>query len=122
MAINFAKFIIIASLISGSITYITGLNGDEYYELPVVQWGCTLTTAEAKQVTLWVSSIMENKTITDDKIAQILTLDLRTLYSSSSWIVIVNPPTCYTFGNATNSKACIVTYQGKRIFVWNSTC
>jgi hypothetical protein len=121
MAINFAKFIIIASLISGSITYITG-------ELPVIE-GCGLLDAQKKQLQLWVSSIMENKTITDDKIAASLTSDLANYYRSSTWTVISGPPTFHSASmkgsfscNVNHLSSCFLTYHGKKIIVLNSPC
>jgi hypothetical protein len=119
MAINFAKLVIIASLICGSITYITCLDGNEYYELPTVVRS-TLTDAEKNQVILWTSSIMENKT-TDAHISETLAADLKKAYAGN-WIVISGAPTYTSSVSADNVKILVLTYQTKKIVVWNSNC
>jgi hypothetical protein len=118
MAINFAKFIIIASLISGSITYITG-------ELPVIE-GCNLPANEKTQTQSWVSSIMGNKTITDDKIAASLAADLANYYRTDIWIVnsglhsaIVTVDKTITLVNH-QLNSCFLTYNGKKIIVMST--
>jgi len=120
MAINFARLVIIASLICGSITYITCLNGNEYYELPIVVKS-TLTDAEKNQVILWTSSIMENKTITDVQISETLVVNLKKTYAGN-WIVIAGAPDYFSSVNAENVKMLVLTHQSKKLVIWNSTC
>lgn len=118
MAIIFAKFFIL-SVICGTIQYIACLDG-EYYELPTVTKN-TLTDAEKNQIIIWTSTIMENKTIHENDLANSLTSHLTKTYSSSNWIVNVGTE----FGTSiagTNVKFIHLEYLGKAIIIWNLTC
>ena len=119
MTINYAKFVMIASLTCGLITCIICSDNSEYFaDVPTVVKN-NLPDAQKDKILLWTQTIMENKTIS--QAASLFVDDLNKQYSGN-WVAIVGPNTYAASVRADNTKCIQLDYHKNSIFICNSVC